>query len=150
MNPHIPCWGRIWIGLCAGEGKLVMSVQNAITWFEIPAVNFDRAVKFYSTILAVTMRTENFMGVPNAFFPSDQEGVGGAVVLDPDRKPNLTGSLVYLNAATPENLDRLLGRVEAAGGVLVVPRTDIGNPGYIAVIRDTEGNQVGLHAPRAV
>lgn len=127
-----------------------MSVQNAITWFEIPAVDFDRTVQFYSTILAVTMRTENFAGIPNAYFPFDQQGVGGAVVLDPDRKPSQTGSLVYLNAGTPENLDRLLSRVEAAGGMVVVPRTDIGNPGYIAVIRDTEGNQVGLHAPRAV
>ncbi|MBL8153016.1 MAG: VOC family protein [Anaerolineae bacterium] len=127
-----------------------MSVLNAVTWFEIPAADFDRAVQFYSTVLAAEMRTENFMGIPNAFFPFDQQGVGGAVVLDPDRKPSYTGSLVYLNAGTPENLDRLLSRVEAAGGGLVVPRTDIGEPGYIAVIRDTEGNQVGLHAPRTM
>ena len=36
----------------------------------------------------------------------------------------------------------------AAGGELVQPFTDIGVPGFIALIRDTEGNVVGLHQPR--
>jgi len=30
----------------------------------------------------------------------------------------------------------------------VLPKTDIGDPGFIALVRDTEGNVVGLHAPR--
>jgi predicted enzyme related to lactoylglutathione lyase len=30
-----------------------------------------------------------------------------------------------------------------------MPKTDIGAPGFIALVRDTEGNVVGLHSPRA-
>jgi predicted enzyme related to lactoylglutathione lyase len=32
---------------------------------------------------------------------------------------------------------------------VLLPRTDIGEPGFIALVRDTEGNVVGLHEPRA-
>jgi predicted enzyme related to lactoylglutathione lyase len=38
-------------------------------------------------------------------------------------------------------------RVEASGGSIVVQKTEM-NAGFIAVILDTEGNRVGLHAER--
>lgn len=47
-------------------------MQNAINWFEIPAADFDRAVTFYSTVLATEIQKAEFMGEPQAFFPSDQ------------------------------------------------------------------------------
>jgi len=31
---------------------------------------------------------------------------------------------------------------------VVQPKTDIGPPGFIALVRDTEGNIVGLHSER--
>ena len=31
-------------------------MQNAISWFEIPATDLDRATKFYETIFAVHLR----------------------------------------------------------------------------------------------
>jgi predicted enzyme related to lactoylglutathione lyase len=31
---------------------------------------------------------------------------------------------------------------------VVQPKTDIGPPGFIALVRDTEGNVVGLHSER--
>jgi len=36
----------------------------------------------------------------------------------------------------------------ATSGSVVLPKTDIGESGFIALVRDTEGNVVGLHAPR--
>ena len=38
--------------------------MNALTWFEIPTQNFDRAVGFYSTILAKPLETTLFGGEP--------------------------------------------------------------------------------------
>lgn len=122
--------------------------MHAVTWFEIPAADFDRAVQFYQRVLGVEMRQEVFMGDPNAFFPYDREtGVGGALVKTNGVTPSANGSLVYLNAVTPERLEEYLSRVEEAGGKVLVPQTHIGQPGYIAVILDIEGNRVGLHAP---
>ena len=43
-------------------------------------------------------------------------------------------------------LDAIVGRVEQAGGKVEQPKTSIGEHGFIALIRDTEGNVVGLHS----
>lgn len=123
-------------------------MQNAINWFEIPATNFDRAVTFYSTLLASEIQKGEFMGEPQAFFPSDPTSVGGAIVQSERLTPSSTGTLIYLNLGTVENLEQALGRVEASGGKLLMPKTDIGDPGFIGVIQDSEGNQIGLHALR--
>ena len=39
--------------------------------------------------------------------------------------------------------------MEKAGGKVMMPKTDIGPPGFIAVMVDTEGNSVGLHSERS-
>ncbi len=121
-------------------------MKDAINWFELPVLDLARATKFYETVLAVKLKTENFNGTPNAIFPAEDPGVGGSLVKDERRKPNPDGSLIYLNANG--KLDACLARVAAAGGKVVLPRTDIGDPGFIALVIDTEGNQIGLHSVR--
>jgi predicted enzyme related to lactoylglutathione lyase len=54
------------------------------------------------------------------------------------------GSLVYLNAG--ESLASCINRVEKAGGKVIQASIPIGENGFIAMITDTEGNKVGLHA----
>ena len=40
-----------------------------------------------------------------------------------------------------------MNRVEAAGGKIMVPKTQISpDYGYMAVFIDTEGNRIGLHS----
>jgi predicted enzyme related to lactoylglutathione lyase len=120
-------------------------MKNAINWFEIPAQDFDRAVAFYSALIGSEMYREVFNGIPNAFFPADREGVGGSIVFDPNVKPAEHGTVVYLNAGN--DIDAMLARVEAAGGQIILGKTPIPPQGYMAFIRDTEGNRVGLHMP---
>ena len=82
-------------------------------------------------------------------FPIDDmiTGVGGAVVDSGGfHKPSATnGPLIYLNG-NPD-LQLVLDKVEAAGGKIMVPKTEI-SPEYgcMAVIIDTEGNRIGLHS----
>jgi predicted enzyme related to lactoylglutathione lyase len=122
-------------------------MQNAINWFEIPAADFDRAVRFYNTVLDIQLRKELFNQVPNAIFPTEgADPVGGAVVFSPDYVPSPQGSLVYLNA--DGKLDDILKRIPTAGGKVLLPKTSIGDPGYIAILMDTEGNKIGLHQPQ--
>jgi predicted enzyme related to lactoylglutathione lyase len=120
-------------------------MRNAINWFEIPATDFSRAVAFYRTVLGQDIRTGEFMGVPHGFFPAEDEGVAGAIIAPPDAAPSASGPLIYLNAG--DTLAAMVGRVDAAGGQVLLPETSIGEQGAIAVIRDSEGNRVGLHAP---
>ena len=116
---------------------------NAINWFEIPAVDFDRAVDFYSKVLNQPIRKEIFFGTPNGVFQAEDPGVGGSIVKN-DTVPSTSGVLPYLNAGN--DLAGILGRVEAAGGKVVMPITAIGPMGSIAVFIDSEGNRVGLHS----
>jgi len=58
--------------------------------------------------------------------------------------PSKMGSKVYLNAGN--NMAELLQRIEPAGGKLVVDRMSIGDMGFVAIMEDSEGNQVSLHA----
>lgn len=121
-------------------------MSNAIDWFEIFVSDIARATRFYEQMLAVSLRPEELDGKAMAIFPAAKTGVGGALVRDGRRAPGGEGTLIYLNA--DGQLDACLERALAAGGTVVLPRTDLGGPGFIATIRDSEGNVVGLHSER--
>ena len=59
-------------------------------------------------------------------------------------EPSDQGTTVYLNAG--HDLGVHLARVEKAGGKVLMPKTDIGENGFMAQILDTEGNKVALHS----
>jgi predicted enzyme related to lactoylglutathione lyase len=121
-------------------------MTNIITWFEIPTADLDRAIRFYETVLGVTLEPEVFGGIRMAFFAHTPNAAGGALVQDARRAPSADGVMVYLDAH--RDLDACLLRVGKAGGAVVTQKVDIGDPGFIAIIRDTEGNAVGLHQGR--
>ena len=121
--------------------------KNALNWFEIPVLNFERAKKFYSTLLACEM-PENQMGPKRmGFFPSGQFLVGGAIVQGPGFTPSKAGTLAYLNCF--DDLQPALDRVVKAGGTVEQTKTLITPQiGYYAIFTDTEGNRVALHSMR--
>ncbi len=123
-------------------------MKNAINWFEIPVTNYERAKKFYNTILDVEI-TDYHMPEKNmkyGIFPYDMEnnGVGGAIAQMAEMKPSADGSTVYLNGG--DDLSVALARVVTAGGQIIMPKTDIDENGFIAQFIDTEGNRVALHS----
>lgn len=117
-------------------------MAHVVNWFEIPATDFDRAVGFYSTIFGREIDKGEFMGTPHGFFRDSDDTSYGAVIHNPRAVPGNTGTLIYLDAP---HLDQVLERVEGAGGRVEIPKTSIGEMGWIAVVIDTEGNRVGLH-----
>lgn len=124
-------------------------MKNAISWFEIPASDLDRATKFYETIFGVTLAVMDMPNIKMRMFPLDDmmTQVGGAIVDSGGfHKSSLTdGPLIYLNG-NPD-LQLILDKVEAAGGTIMMGKTEISPEyGYMAVIIDTEGNRIGLHA----
>ncbi len=121
-------------------------MKNAINWFEIPVKNFDKAKKFYETILGADMQLMEAMGMKSAFFPADLEtgGIGGCIIQGVGYEPSAKGSLVYLNGG--DDLSIPLSKVEAEGGKILMPKTAIGPNGFMAHFTDTEGNKVALHS----
>ncbi len=121
------------------------NIPNTAVWFEIPATEFKRAVKFYHDILDVDMHEETMDGLQLGLFPHSKTSVSGAVIYGMDFKPSKEGSIVYLNGG--DDLGIALSKVEDAGGKVVIPKTHLGDDiGYIAHFIDTEGNRVGLHS----
>ena len=124
-------------------------MQNAISWFEIPTTDINRAQKFYETIFGVPLTALDMPNIKMRMFPLDDmmTQVGGALVDSGGfHKPSLTdGPLVYLNA-NPD-VQNVLDKIPAAGGSIMVPKTEISPEyGYMAVFIDTEGNRVALHS----
>ena len=123
-------------------------MQNAISWFEIPSFDIDRAQQFYETIFGFTMQSLNMDPLKMRLFPiEDKMGVGGALCDSGGfHKPSATdGPLIYLNG-NPD-VQTILDKVIIAGGQILVPKTEISSEfGFMAVFFDTEGNRVGIHS----
>jgi uncharacterized protein len=124
-------------------------MKSAISWFEIPANNLERATAFYQTIFNCTLVPVDMPNIKMRMFPLTdiENGIGGAVVDSGGfHKPSATdGPLIYLNANPDVQL--ILNKVAAAGGTIIVPKTAISDAfGYMAIIIDTEGNRIGFHS----
>ena len=124
-------------------------MDSAISWFEIPATDIDRAQLFYETIFQIKMSPMDFGGVKMRLFPLDDpmKGIGGSLIdTGGFHKPSATdGPLIYLNG-NPDVQD-ILDKIPAAGGTILVPKTAISPEyGFMAVFIDTEGNRIGLHS----
>jgi predicted enzyme related to lactoylglutathione lyase len=124
-----------------------MELSNAISWFEIPVSDFDRAKRFYEAILDNQMPETATGPAKMGFFLYDFKSgkIGGAICHGNDYMPSQHGSLIYLNA-NPD-LQIILNRVEGAGGKILRKKTLVTPEiGHTAIIIDTEGNRVALHS----
>jgi uncharacterized protein len=126
-----------------------MALNNAISWFEIGVIDLERATRFYEVVFGDKLVPMDLENIRMRMFPiTDLEnGVGGALVDSGGfHKPSLTeGPLIYLNGNPDVQL--VLDRVPAAGGTVMVPKTEISaDYGFMAVFVDTEGNRIGLHS----
>ncbi|MBK8785664.1 MAG: VOC family protein [Chitinophagaceae bacterium] len=124
-------------------------MQNAISWFEIPTTDINRAQQFYETIFGITLIPMDMPNIKMRMFPLDDmmTQVGGALVDSGGfHKASATdGPLIYLNG-NPD-VQHVLDKVVAAGGSIMVPKTEISpDYGFMAVFIDTEGNRVALHS----
>lgn len=126
------------------RAKEADKIKDFVSWFEIPAIDFEQALAFYNHIYGFSMERATSQGYQMAFFPADS-GIGGAIVAGPGSVPGDAGPLLYLNAG--DDLAKVLGRVEEAGGKILMPKTKIsGEAGFFALFIDSQGNKLALHS----
>jgi predicted enzyme related to lactoylglutathione lyase len=123
--------------------------ENAVGWFEIYVDDMARAKSFYEAVFGLALAD---MAVPEGIgemqmtsFPMDITAAGapGALVKMEGFGPTVGGTIVYFNC---EDCSLEQGRAEAAGGEIVKPKESIGDYGFMSLIKDTEGNIIGLHS----
>jgi uncharacterized protein len=121
-----------------------MTIKNAVSWFEIPVNDYERAINFYEIMLDTKLQREVMNDIDFAIFPADEKAVAGALIKCEFLKPNDQGSLVYLNV--DGFMDEAISRAQKNGAKVLFPKTNIGECGYIAHLSDSEGNKVALHS----
>lgn len=121
--------------------------DHVLTWFEIPVADLSRAKSFYETIFDAEF-TEMKIGdeLKMALFPVTEGDIGGALCEHKQfYHPGQQGPIVYLNG-NPD-LQRILDRIPAAGGNIIIPKRPISEErGFMAIFTDSEGNRVGLQS----
>jgi predicted enzyme related to lactoylglutathione lyase len=119
-------------------------VANQVVWVDIPVLDLDRAMRFYSAVLGAALQKQDYQGMAFALLPGADSDVSGCLFMKADERPSDRGVVVYLNAQG--RLDEAIAAVEPNGGRVVLPKHQIGPHGFRAVICDSEGNRLALHS----
>lgn len=119
--------------------------MNPVIWFEIPVTDIDRAKGFYEKVLDVTLELQDFENMPMTFFPmtDDAPGAAGTLVKAEGYVPSGTGIVIYFSV---EDIEAVLEKAGKNGGKILLPKTGIGEYGFIGHFTDIEGNRIGLHS----
>src|SRR5437868_1315493 len=121
-------------------------MSDPVVHFELPADDLERAQGFYREAFGWTLNAMPQMGyVLVSTTPTNEQGVpqqpgainGGMLA----RQDPVTAPVITIQVAS---IDQAAQRVEQLGGALVSGRQPVGDMGFAAYFRDTEGNVVGL------
>ncbi|MBI1729529.1 VOC family protein [Candidatus Acetothermia bacterium] len=119
-------------------------MANQLVWFDLPAINLDRAIKFYSAILGQKVKKEEYPGMSIGVFPHEGAELGGCIYVSEEDHPGDHGILVYFNCEG--RLDEAVAAVPKNGGKVLKEKHQIGPYGWRAIVLDSEGNRIGLHS----
>lgn len=122
-------------------------MKKLVSFFEIPAADFSRAVKFYEAVLNLKLNVLDCGTEKMAFFPEEEEVTPGAISWAADFLPSKNGVLVSLNV---EDMKETLSCIKENGGSIVREKTKIESDcrGYFAMFSDSEGNTLGLYSDK--
>ncbi|MFK8044859.1 MAG: VOC family protein [Crocinitomicaceae bacterium] len=122
-----------------------MKNLNPVNWFDIHVSNLERAKEFYETVFNVKLTDFPLEWGKQSAFPFDPTGANssGALVEKTEMVPSESNTIIYFES---EDCVTEQAKVEAAGGIIIRPKMAIGEFGFIALMKDTEGNTIGLHS----
>jgi predicted enzyme related to lactoylglutathione lyase len=114
-------------------------------WFEIHVTDLDRATEFYGKVLGWTFAPLPDSAIGDYLMISTRSGApanGGLALAAQRESPGGPATVVYLEV---DDIDGAIRAARSAGGSVDRPRGDIGGAhGFFAIVRDPDGNHVGL------
>ena len=124
--------------------------MDKVVHFEIPVDDTARAKEFYGSAFEWQLNDTD-MGDGNIYtivittpvdeqsqLPTDPGAINGGLM---QRTPGTPTPVITIGV---DAIDDALKKVEAGGGSVVQPRTEIPNMGAFAYFKDSEGNVLGL------
>jgi len=120
--------------------------MDKVVHFEVPFDDGERATTFYREAFGWQLNSMPQMqytlvtttSTDEQGRPSEVGGINGGMLR---RQGPITAPVITIGV---EDLDDALARVEKLGGSVAIGRQQVGDMGYSAYFRDTEGNLVGL------
>ena len=116
-------------------------MAHNVVWFDIPVLDFQRALTFYTKVLRIEVK-EEFPDV--GVFSHGPDEVSGCIFKSDEDKPSNSGPLLYFNVAG--RLDEAVAEAERQRGSILKAKHQIGPFGYRAIVLDSEGNRIALHS----
>jgi predicted enzyme related to lactoylglutathione lyase len=123
---------------------------DKVIFFEIPVDNQKRASKFYHATFDWKMNEipamhytqvgtvdADRMGVRG--IPKEPGAINGGMVERGEQPTN--SPVIYIKV---ENIDQATALVQKNGGEVIKTKTPVGDFGFAAYFKDTEGNTIGL------
>lgn len=121
-----------------------MADINTVVWVDIPVLDLERAITFYSALFGADLERAEHEGTQLAMLPYPDKGPSGCLFENGTDKPSMDGPVVYLSVEG--RMGDALIQVGLNGGKVLKPKHEIGPYGFRAIVRDSEGNRVALHS----
>ncbi|MBS3126345.1 VOC family protein [Candidatus Woesearchaeota archaeon] len=120
--------------------------MDKVVHFEIPADEVKRAEAFYqkvfgwsvNSIPAMRYTIVRTVDVDEQFMPKEAGAINGGML---KRQEPITNPVITIQVAS---IDRASKKINAQGGTIVRGKMQVGDMGYAAYFKDTEGNVLGL------
>ena len=121
-------------------------MPDKVVHFEIPADDLKRAEKFYEKTFGWSINSMPEMKytivrtaeVDEKFMPKEVGSINGGMF---KRTDDLKNVVITIDV---KNIDKSLKIIEKNGGNILRKKTNVGDMGFVAYFKDTEGNIVGL------
>ncbi|MBI2629082.1 VOC family protein [Candidatus Pacearchaeota archaeon] len=120
--------------------------MDKVVHFEIPAEDVERAKEFYSkifrwNIISIPEMQYNIVHtveIDEKNMPKTPGAINGGIM---KKSKEITNPVIIINV---ENIDNSLKVIEDNGGEVIKEKMQVGDMGYVAYFKDTEGNILGL------
>ncbi|WDF67088.1 VOC family protein [Sphingobacterium oryzagri] len=114
-----------------------MRRSNAVTYFEIPVINMERAINFYKIVFDFKIEREIIDGYEMGFihFDDNLEGIAGSLAKGDIYRPTKSGVILYFHT---NDIDFTLQKAIGLGTEILLPKIVNSNLGFaIAEISDS-------------
>ena len=120
--------------------------MDKVVHFEIPADDLERARKFYTSVFGWKMDSVPEMEyiligttqVDENGMPTEAGGINGGMM---KRQSPLNSPVITIDV---QNMEDAMIKVKKMGGKTIREKMQVGDMGYAAYFKDTEGNIIGL------